>query len=288
MFNFVSLNVKCPVCSASFMDEENLVDNEPSIKLNIKTGAKEGTINLSSIYGSYNYVCSIDTPKNEIAEFSCPGCKEKLPFSIECKVCKAPMITLNLDIEGKVSICTREGCKNHTIEFNDLTLALTRFYQEYGFIQDSTEEAREFMEIVEPEKDEHLEILETGTFLHSYCPHCKRSLIDEDMLKLKIVNEKNETGYIMVSPYLNVFSSKSTIFLTEGKPVGDLRCFHCNKSLMMTEKKCSVCGSQVARISISARSKLIDFYICSKKGCRWHGLSEDDINEIKLEDSMEW
>lgn len=288
MFNFVSLNVKCPICGASFMDEEHLVDNEPSIKLKIKIRANEGAINLSSIYGSYNYVCSIDTPKGEIAEFSCPICSTKLPYSIECKLCKAPMITLNLDIEGKVCICSRAGCKNHNIEFDDLTLALTRFYQEYGYIQDSSEEAREFTELKEPEIDEHMEILETGTFLHSYCPHCKRSLIDEDMLKLKIVNEKNELGYIMVSPFLNVFSSKSTIFLAEGKPVGDLRCYHCDKSLMMTEKKCSICGSQVARISISARSKLIDFYICSKKGCRWHGLSEDDINEIKLEDSIEW
>lgn len=288
MFNFVSLNVKCPVCSASFMDEEILVDNEPSIKLNIKTGAKEGKINLSSIYGSYNYVCTIDTVKDEIAEFSCSHCDAKLPYSIECKVCKAPMMTLNLDLDGKVSICTRAGCKNHTIEFNDLTSALTRFYQEYGYIQETNEESRELVELVEPEKDEHLEIIETGSFLYSYCPHCKRSLIDEDMLKLKIVNDRNETGYIMVSPFLNVFSSKSTLFLAEGKPVGDLRCFHCNESLMITNKSCSVCGSQVARISISARSKLIDFYICSKKGCRWHGLSEDDINEIKLEDSMEW
>jgi rRNA maturation endonuclease Nob1 len=57
---------------------------------------------------------------------------------------------------------------------------------------------------------------------------------------------------------------------------------------MKTEKTCELCGSPVARISLSARSKLIDFYICSKKGCRWHGLSEDDINEIKLEDSLEW
>lgn len=288
MFNFVSLNVKCPVCGASFMDGECLVDNELSIKLNIKIGSKEGTINLSSIYGSYNYVCAIDTPKDVIAEFSCPHCKEKLPFSIECKICKAPMVSLSLDLEGKVCICSRSGCKNHTIEFNDLTLALTKFYQEYGYIQDSTPEAREFMEIVEPEIDENHEILETGTFLHAYCPHCKKSLIDDDMLKLKIVNEKNESGFVMLSPFLNIFSSKSSIFLAEGKPVGDLRCYHCDESLMITDKDCSVCGSQVARIYISARSKLIDFYICSKKGCRWHGLSEEDINDIKLENSMEW
>lgn len=288
MYNFVSLNVKCPVCGASFMDEEHLVDNEPSIKLKIKIASKEGFINLSSIYGSYNYVCSVDTPFNEVAEFFCPQCNKELHSDSECKVCKAPMVPFYLDMGGKVSICSRAGCKNHAVEFDDLTNALTKFYQEYGFIRESTEEEKEFAELPEPEKDEKLEIIETGTFLQAYCPHCKRSLIEADMLKLKIINDKNEAGYVMLSPYLNVFSSKSSVFLTEGKPVEDLRCFHCDKSLVLTDKKCEVCGSKIARISISARSKLIDFYICSKKGCRWHGLSEDDINEIKLEDSLEW
>ncbi|MBI5403483.1 MAG: hypothetical protein HY959_08780 [Ignavibacteriae bacterium] len=288
MYNFVSLNVKCPICGHSFMDDEHLVDNEPSIKLNIKIAAKDGFINLSSIYGSYNYICSVETPTNDIAEFTCPHCHEELHSKVECKVCKAPMVPFYLDMGGKVSICSRAGCKNHAVEFDDLTNALTKFYQEYGFIRESTEEEKEFAELPEPEKDENLEILETGTFLQAYCPHCKRTLLDADMLKLKIVNDRKETGEVMLSPYLNIFSSKSTVFLPEGKPVTDLKCWHCDESLMKKEKKCVSCGSPVARISISARSKLIDFFICSKKGCRWHGLSEDDINEIKLEDSLEW
>lgn len=121
MYNFVSLNVKCPICGHSFMDEEHLVDNEPSIKLNIKIAAKEGFINLSSIYGSYNYICSVDTPHNDIAEFACPHCHEELHSNIECKVCKAPMVPFYLDMGGVVSICSRAGCKNHTVEFDDLT-----------------------------------------------------------------------------------------------------------------------------------------------------------------------
>ena len=43
-----------------------------------------------------------------------------------------------------------------------------------------------------------------------------------------------------------------------------------------------------ARIALNVRNKMLDFYICSKKGCRWHGLNQEDINEIRLEDSMEW
>jgi ssDNA-binding Zn-finger/Zn-ribbon topoisomerase 1 len=275
------------------MDFDNLVDNEPSINLNIKIGKKEGVIKLSSIYGSYNYICDIDIAENETADFICPHCKELINSKVKCKVCNASMVPFFLEMGGKVCVCSRAGCKNHLVEFEDLSNALRMFYQEYGFISKQSEENysddNKSDEIpVYSEEDEVKEILETGTFLQAYCPSCWKSLIESDMLKLKIVSDNNEVGYVMLSPYLNVFSSKSTIFLAEGKPVGDFRCFHCEHTLMSEDKVCEVCSSPVARISISARSKLIDFYICSKKGCRWHGLSEDDISDIKLEDSLEW
>lgn len=293
MFNFVSLSVKCPLCGNSFMDSDNLVDNAPSIGINIEIEGKKGTIHLSSIYGSYNYTCDIETPENEVANFSCPHCAGLLNNDIECDVCKAKMVPVYLDMGGKVAICSRKGCKNHFVEFEDLSNALRKLYQEYGYESkthhiDEPPAIEEIAEEIKSEEEEHKEIIETGSFLQAYCPHCKRSLIDSDMLKLKIVKDNDETGYIMLSPYLNVFSSKSTVFLQEGKPVGDLRCFHCNESIMVKDKDCEQCGSPVARISIGAVAKLIDFYICSKKGCRWHGLSENDISEIKLEDSLEW
>ncbi len=291
MYNFVFLSVKCPVCGVSFMDEEHPVDNSPGIKLNIKSGDNRGTIYLSSIYGSYNYICDITLLNNEIVEFYCPHCNTKLISEKRCRVCKANMIPLYLDIGGTVEICSRVGCKNHLVEFDDLSLALRKFYQEYSYpdIERALFTTEEIQKVLlDNVPDESKEIIETGTFLQTYCPHCKRSLLESNMLKLKIINEKNEEGYLMLSPYLNVFSSKSTIFLQEEKIISDIKCFHCNESLIQKDKKCEICGSPVAKINLSARTKLIDFYICSKKGCKWHGLSEDDVKEIKLEDSEEW
>jgi hypothetical protein len=286
MYNFLSLNLKCPHCGTSFMDETNPVDNEASVFLHIDISKKKGDIHLSSIYGSYNYVSDIDCPSDEVGIFSCPHCGKNLNSKVECNVCKASMVKLILDIGGKISFCSRSGCKNHSVEFEDLNNALRKMYQEYGYQSKISHEVQ--AEEKEIPVDEDKEIIETGSFLHAYCPHCRKSLIESDMLKLKIINDINEEGYVMLSPYLNVFSSKSTVFLSEGKPVGDLQCFHCNMTLMVSDKTCETCDSPVAAISIGARSKLIDFFICSKKGCKWHGLSEDDINEIKLEDSLEW
>ena len=108
------------------------------------------------------------------------------------------------------------------------------------------------------------------------------------MMKLKILNEKNEEGVFMLAPYLNVFTSKSTIVLPEEKEVSDIRCCHCDTSLKVPEKKCEKCGTTIAKIIVGARTKMIDFYICSRKGCTWHGLNKADLENIRLEDSLEW
>ncbi|MCD4695134.1 MAG: class I tRNA ligase family protein [Bacteroidales bacterium] len=290
MYEFVALSLKCRFCGDSLMDKTVLVDNEPSIKLNVKHGNQKGEINLSSIYGSYNYKCNIEIPKNEIVEFSCPHCNKIVNSDTECLTCGAGMVPFYLDMGGKVSICSRSGCKNHHVEFEDLSLALKKMYQEYGFRgrKFPADERKDPHKIIkfEKKKNESDEIIESGTFLQSYCPFCRKSLIENNMLKLKIIN--GEEGYLLLSPYLNSFTSKSTIFLPEDKTVSDVKCFHCDASLVETEKNCGSCGSPIAKINVSTSAKLIDFYMCTKKGCRWHGLSEEDLYSIKLEESDEW
>lgn len=290
-FNFISLHVKCPVCGQSLMDNEHKVDNEPSIHLKIETPEKSGIIRLSSIYGSYNFACDITVAPDVVAVFSCPHCKSEITSEDHCTACHAPMSTVILDIGGKINFCSRRGCKNHNIGFEDLSNALTKLYQEFGmrgrFYGDDIVHVKEKKK-TKTEEEEHKEIIESGSFLQSYCPHCKKSLIEADMLKIKVVRKEGESGYMLLSPYLNVFSSKSTVFLPEEESVGDIRCFHCDKSLMVPNLSCERCGTQVAKILVSARTKMIDFFICAKKGCTWHGLSKEDLDEIRLEDSLEW
>ncbi len=91
-----------------------------------------------------------------------------------------------------------------------------------------------------------------------------------------------------MSRYLNSFTSKFTINLSDDKTVSDIKCFHCDTSLVEKDDSCGKCSSPTAKINVSAYTKLIDFYICTKKGCQWHGLSEDDLYSIKLEESDEW
>lgn len=287
MNEFLALKVKCTICNNSLMDTTILVDNEASIKLNIEIEGKKGSINLSSIYGSYNYSSSIDMPADHLARFSCPHCLGHIKDESKCLSCDAPMVPFYLDMGGKVYVCSRSGCKQHKVEFDDLSVALNKLYQDYGLAGNKKNETpnpkqEDATGLLADEK----EIIASGSFLQSYCPHCSKSLIVGDQLKLKIKDD--ECGYLMLSPYLNNFTSESTIELPKDKTVEDLLCFHCETSLIKKEKKCESCGSPTARVNVGARTKLLDFYICTKKGCKWHGLNENDLFDIRLEDSLEW
>lgn len=288
MYEFLSLKVNCPVCGKSLMDKDHLVDNEQSIRLDVKLNDRQGKIWLSSIYGSYNYTSDLELPAGETVSLHCPHCSKHIISDADCLVCGAKMVTFYLDIGGKVSVCSRIGCKNHFVEFDDLSIALKKLYQEYGYSGKFSPRPKHKIEPEAPKVDEAKEIIVSGAHLQTYCPFCEKSLETDDQIKLRIINDKNETGYVMLSPYMNVFTSKSTIFLAEDKAVKDIICPYCDKSLKSKTKKCGSCGSDVAKIKISARTRLLDFYICTKKGCRWHGLSDDDLYDIKMDDSLEW
>ena len=130
----VSLTVKCPRCGELLMDENHLINNRKAIRLRIKTAdGNEGFIWLSSIYGDYNYTAEAAIPEGEVVEFHCPHCDENLARAIECEVCGAPIVSFSCSIGGKVSICSRNGCKNHYVVFENLDTAVRKFYSEYGY-----------------------------------------------------------------------------------------------------------------------------------------------------------
>lgn len=135
MTKIVSLVVKCPHCNSSLMDDHYLINNKPSIRLNIKTPRhQQGNIWLSSIYGDYHYSCEFEIIEGDVVSFNCPSCQESLERKkIECDVCGAPIVSFNCSVGGRVSICSRSGCKNHYVVFEDLDTTIRKYYDEYGY-----------------------------------------------------------------------------------------------------------------------------------------------------------
>lgn len=132
MKKYISLSVKCPHCGKSLMDDEELLNGKSSIKLNIQTKESRGVIYLCSYYECYDYNTDVSLTEKEVVEFTCPHCNKELNTKEECQVCQAPMVSLLLLTGGKVSLCSRTGCSNHYVAFEDLSVELQKFYETFG------------------------------------------------------------------------------------------------------------------------------------------------------------
>ncbi len=133
MKSHVSLEVQCPFCMKSFMCEEHKLHHYPSIKLNVMTPKQRGTIHLCSVYECFDHFSDIDIPDKTIVEFTCPHCNKELLVKEECKICGAPMVSLTLKTGGRVNICSRKGCSNHYVAFEDLNSELLSFYEKFKY-----------------------------------------------------------------------------------------------------------------------------------------------------------
>ena len=127
----IVVNVKCPYCKKSFMDPENPIDENPSIRVEIKCRNKNGNLYLSSIYGSYNIISEINLLEDEIVLLFCPECHASLLLKDLCEECKAPLAFFELKNGGMVQICSRKGCKSHSIDYSDLEQKVSTLYSTY-------------------------------------------------------------------------------------------------------------------------------------------------------------
>ncbi len=132
MKQLISLSVKCPQCGKSLMNKEKRINNKESIKLNIVSENDRGRIWLCSVYDCYDHSSDIELKDEEMFNFYCPFCNKSLITKEKCEICDAPMVTMNIDVGGKVVICSRMGCKNHYVAFENIQVALNKFYNEYG------------------------------------------------------------------------------------------------------------------------------------------------------------
>jgi len=86
------------------------------------------------------------------------------------------------------------------------------------------------------------------------------------------VSANGHKGVVLLSPEFDVAERRSDIELREGSVVEDLTCPHCGHSLV-EQRTCDVCGSPAARLVFYAQTRLVDYFVCTKVGCQWHGVS---------------
>ena len=124
----IHIQVRCPHCGTSLMTGDPKIDQLDSIKFLVKISNRIGHLYLSQVYGSYEKIFeNVDDIPEAVVECSCPQCYRPFPVHHACVDCQAAVIGLDLKVGGVIKVCTRNGCKHHSLEFQDSQDALDLF-----------------------------------------------------------------------------------------------------------------------------------------------------------------
>lgn len=127
------------------------------------------------------------------------------------------------------------------------------------------------------------------TYLHCWCPECGEGLNEDGKAVFRIVNQKGDIGLSRVSPYLNVLDRESTINVDDDEELTDVRCPHCDISLIEPHQLCKQDGCKMVKFHVSvADSKRLVITLCVRRTCRWYTMSQEDNERLILRDSYEW
>ncbi|MBL0715612.1 MAG: hypothetical protein JJV98_18135 [Desulfosarcina sp.] len=124
----IHIHVQCPHCGVSLMTPNPKIDQLDSIQLQVKIGNRIGHLYLSQVYGSYEKIFeNVEDLPDAVVECSCPHCHRPFPVHHSCAICNAAVIELDLKVGGIIKVCSRNGCKHHSLEFEDSQDALDLF-----------------------------------------------------------------------------------------------------------------------------------------------------------------
>lgn len=104
------MRLRCPQCQELLTQGSQVV-----LDAYIEATHQDGQIALSAVFGDYSLQTDLEIPEGAIASFRCPRCDSSLMIASRCKLCGAPMVSLNIDEGGFLEFCGRRGCKAHSI-----------------------------------------------------------------------------------------------------------------------------------------------------------------------------
>jgi Zn finger protein HypA/HybF involved in hydrogenase expression len=112
------VEVRCARCNRNLMDSTQEVDGHPAIRVTISFGELHGALLLSCLYGSYTIRSEHEVPESAVADFFCPHCHAHMTGAGGCYECGAPMVPMLVRGGGIVQICSRRGCRAHTLDLS--------------------------------------------------------------------------------------------------------------------------------------------------------------------------
>ncbi len=127
------------------------------------------------------------------------------------------------------------------------------------------------------------------TYLNCWCPHCEKALNEGEKAVFQIVNNQGEVGISKVTPSLNVLDREATIHVEDDEELADVRCPHCEVSLIEPDQLCIQDGCKMMKFNVSVSNSIkLQLIVCIRRTCRWYVMSDEDNERLILRDSHEW
>jgi hypothetical protein len=104
------MKLECPQCRELLTE-----GNEVVLDAYVEATHQDGQVALSAVFGDYSLRTDLEIPDGAVASFRCPRCDASLMVTAHCKLCGAPMASLNIEETGYLEFCSRRGCKAHSI-----------------------------------------------------------------------------------------------------------------------------------------------------------------------------
>lgn len=110
------IHALCPNCNRSLMTPEHKLDDHPMIHVTASFNNMHGWVRLSSQWGDPRVFSEYEIPKDTLVNFFCPRCHSELRATTPCPRCDAPTIPMLNKRGGIITLCSRQGCKEHMLD----------------------------------------------------------------------------------------------------------------------------------------------------------------------------
>jgi predicted RNA-binding Zn-ribbon protein involved in translation (DUF1610 family) len=104
------LELSCPYCNRVLTKGTKVL-----LDAFLKDTHQDGQVALSALFGDYTIDTDLSIPDGAIAEFRCPECDASIMLALPCRLCGAPMASLNIVSGGYLEFCSRRGGKGHAL-----------------------------------------------------------------------------------------------------------------------------------------------------------------------------
>jgi hypothetical protein len=104
------LELSCPYCMARLT-----TGSKVKLDAHVKDSNQDGEVLLSAVFGDYTLESDLEIREGDLLEFRCPECDASVMLPVNCKLCGASMVSLNIRDQGYVEFCSRRGCKGHAL-----------------------------------------------------------------------------------------------------------------------------------------------------------------------------